>query len=246
MAESNDLSSPSYAQWLGELKDRVQQVQTKAAISVNRELLTFYWELGCEIIEKQKTANWGSGFLKQLSIDLSNAFPSLKGFSYRNIRLVRQWCHFYLEHSPNLATSCCQIKENSQPVENETPTELATACGQFRQQAVAKLPEFILESIISFPWGQNFAIISKCSSIKEALYYVRQTLTQGWSRSAYRTSLLDPSPLAASVTSNQKETPGPLTRKRSRKGSRGQRGKYIPAKVQGQTLFVHCSMSPSL
>ncbi|GHC62253.1 PDDEXK nuclease domain-containing protein [Roseibacillus persicicus] len=182
MAESNDLSSPSYAQWLGELKDRVQQVQTKAAISVNRELLTFYWELGCEIIEKQKSATWGSGFLKQLSIDLSNAFPSLKGFSYRNIRLVRQWCHFYLEHSPNLATSCCQIKENSQPVENETLTELATACGQFGQQAVAKLPESILESITSIPWGHNIAIISKCSSIEEALHYVRQTLTHGWSR----------------------------------------------------------------
>ena len=186
MAESNDLTTPTYTKWLGELKNRVQQVQTKAAVAVNQKLLSFYWELGCEIIEKQQTTTWGSGFLQQLSVDLSSAFPSTKGFSYRNIRYIRQWCQFYLENSSNLATACCQIENTSpeiaQTVDNKEPTNSATACGQIVQQAAAQISKSTLESITSIPWGHNIAIISKCSSIKEALYYVNQTITHGWSR----------------------------------------------------------------
>jgi predicted nuclease of restriction endonuclease-like (RecB) superfamily len=179
MAKNNDLTSPAYAQWIGKLKNRVQQVQSKAAVSVNRELLAFYWELGCDIVEKQKTATWGSGFLKQLSADLSSEFPQIRGFSYRNIRLVRQWCHFYLEHVPNLATSCCQIESAPESFDNKQVTNLAETRDQITKQPVA----LFLNDLLSIPWGHNIAIISKCSSIKEALYYVSQTLTHGWSRS---------------------------------------------------------------
>lgn len=182
MAESNDLTTPAYVQWLGELKSRVQQVQTKAAVSVNRELLTFYWELGCEIIEKQKTANWGSGFLQNLSQDLISEFPEMKGFSYRNLRRIRQWVIFYSSEETNLATACGQITKiesnSTEPTNNQSTTNLATSCGQITKQPVAPF----LSDLVSIPWGHNGVIISKCSSIKEALYYVRQTLTHGWSR----------------------------------------------------------------
>lgn len=214
MADNNELSSPSYANWLGGLKSRVQQVQTKAAVSVNRELLSFYWELGCDIIEKQRTATWGTGFLKRLSVDLSSELPDIKGFSYRNIRLIRQWCHFYLEHFPNLATSCCQIKNNTQSVENKQIENSIISDEAITQQAVAQLPESILESITSIPWGHNIAIISKCSSLKEALYYISQTLIR---------KNIGAILLGKDNASIKKETPGPLNRKRSRKGSRGQR-----------------------
>jgi len=85
----------AYSAWLKELKDRVRQVQIKAAVKVNSELLQFYWNLGQDIVEKQKNARWGSGFLKQLSMDLSSEFPDMKGFSERNIKYVRQWFLFY-------------------------------------------------------------------------------------------------------------------------------------------------------
>lgn len=186
MAENKELTSPAYVSWLGDLKDRVQQVQTKAAVSVNRELLTFYWELGCEIIEKQESTTWGSGFLKQLSSDLSSEFPDIRGFSLRNLKYIRQWCQFYIEHAPNSATGRCLIEKTPpktpQSADNKQLINLAATRAKIGQQAVAQLPESILESITSIPWGHNIAIISKCSSIKEALYYVRQTLTHGWSR----------------------------------------------------------------
>ena len=48
------------------------------------------------------------------------------------------------------------------------------AAAPIGQQAVAQLT--------AIPWGHNLAIISKCRSHAEALYYVQQTQAHGWSR----------------------------------------------------------------
>ncbi len=84
-----------YKDWLAELKRKVRNAQIKAALNVNVELLTFYWELGADLVEKQANTKWGDGFLFQLSQDLRAEFPEMKGFSERNLKYIRQWYLFY-------------------------------------------------------------------------------------------------------------------------------------------------------
>lgn len=134
-----------YKQWIAALKDKVKQSQLKAALAVNQQLLMFYWELGTEILEKQKSTTWGDGFTKQLSRDLVAEFPDMKGFSERNIKYIRQWVVFW------------------------------SGASQIGQQAVAQLTQI--------PWGHNLVIVSKCSSTDEGLYYIKNTVSYGWSRS---------------------------------------------------------------
>lgn len=88
-------SDSGYRDWLAQLKDKFRNVQVTAAVAVNREMLQFYWELGAEIVEKQKTASWGDRLLPQLSRDLSAEFPDIKGFSVSNLKYMRQWFLFY-------------------------------------------------------------------------------------------------------------------------------------------------------
>jgi predicted nuclease of restriction endonuclease-like (RecB) superfamily len=87
--------SSEYCQWLKELKGKVRTAQLKAATAVNTALLEFYWNLGADIVEKQKHSTWGSGFLKQVSEDLMHEFPDIKGFSYRNLTAIKKWYIFY-------------------------------------------------------------------------------------------------------------------------------------------------------
>ena len=75
-----------YLDWLSELKARIRTVQIKAAFSVSRELLSFYWDLRAEIVRKQKESSWGEGLIVQLSKDLVDEFPGVKGFSVSNLR----------------------------------------------------------------------------------------------------------------------------------------------------------------
>ena len=45
---------PDYAEFLESLKARVRQAQTQAMLSVNRELIRLYWEIGREIVQRQE------------------------------------------------------------------------------------------------------------------------------------------------------------------------------------------------
>ena len=96
---ASEITAPAdgYGPWLGELKARFRQVQLKAAVAVNSAMLQFYWELGADMVVKQKQFAWGSGFVSQLSADLVREFPGARGFSKRNLELVRQWHLFWLD-----------------------------------------------------------------------------------------------------------------------------------------------------
>lgn len=88
-----------YKKWLAELKQKIHTVQVKMVLTVNSEMLRFYWELGADMVRKQASSNWGDGFIKQLSADLMAEFSDIKGFSERNLKYIRQWYLFYSETS---------------------------------------------------------------------------------------------------------------------------------------------------
>lgn len=44
---------PDYGPWLLDLKARIQAAQLRAALSVNRELVLLYWQIGRDILVRQ-------------------------------------------------------------------------------------------------------------------------------------------------------------------------------------------------
>ncbi len=171
------LNTKEYKVWLKDLKQKVRQAQLKAAVKVNSALLEFYWELGGDIVEKQKNASWGSGFLKQLSKDLITEFPDMKGFSEANLSFIRRWflfycCNFYKKGSPSAKISSQAVTKLDK---NLSQGNFGTSCAEISKQIVQQLTQI--------PWGHNRVIISKCSDRKQALYYVQKTIKHGWSRS---------------------------------------------------------------
>ena len=100
-----------YKEWITDIKLRIRQSQIKAAVKINTELLKFYWYLGNGIVEKQKHAHWGDGFLKRLSKDLMTDFPDIKGFELRNLRRIKQWFLTYNQLDTIRAQLCpnCRI-----------------------------------------------------------------------------------------------------------------------------------------
>lgn len=91
----NFIQGNDYKDWLAKIKNKVRSAQIKAVIKVNIELLSFYWELGADIVSKQKKTKWGDGLLAQLSKDLTAEFPDMKGFSLSNLKYIKQWYLFY-------------------------------------------------------------------------------------------------------------------------------------------------------
>ena len=101
MAKNNiDLSvvlhdTSDYKDWLVELKERFYSHRLKASCATNGYLLDFYWKLGRDIEAKQYANTYGSGFYKNLSQDLKNEMPGVKGFSPINLRYMNKFFKLY-------------------------------------------------------------------------------------------------------------------------------------------------------
>ncbi len=87
----SDLSTPpkGYAEWLVDLKSRIQSAKIRAALAVNSELVILYWQIGKDILNRQESEGWGAKVIDRLAGDLRNEFPEMKGFSPRNLKYMR-------------------------------------------------------------------------------------------------------------------------------------------------------------
>lgn len=156
------IADDNYVKWLGEIKQRYQKSQIKAAVRVNHTMLEFYWSLGCDIVTLKAESNWGSGVLQQLSLDLKKLFPDETGFSYRNILYMKQWYSFYNEQIIKLHQLGAEIPKS---ITHQLGAEL-------------EMPA----NFAFVPWKHHVQIVSKCSSLDEALFYINQTIANNWSR----------------------------------------------------------------
>jgi predicted nuclease of restriction endonuclease-like (RecB) superfamily len=86
-----DLPAPpgGYDDFLRDLKDRIHTAQVRAALSVNRELVRLYWQIGRDITARQAEQGWGQAVIRRLAADLQSAFPGIEGFSPRNLERMR-------------------------------------------------------------------------------------------------------------------------------------------------------------
>jgi predicted nuclease of restriction endonuclease-like (RecB) superfamily len=84
-----DRTPTGYPQLLAEIKQRVQAAQVRAAVAVNRELVLLYWQIGRDILQRQREEGWGAKVIDRLASDLHAAFPEMRGFSSRNLKYVR-------------------------------------------------------------------------------------------------------------------------------------------------------------
>ena len=181
----NDIVKLSeYRDWLRDLKQQIKTGQIKAALSVNSQMIMLYWDMGCQIAEKQKKTKWGSGFIEQLSKDLREEFPEMTGFSRTNLFRMKRFYQFY---SPIIQ----QDKFVPQLV-GQLDNSSSKCMGQFVPQLVEQIQitdnqdettvKQLFSKLVLIPWGHNVSIIEKAKEINQALFYINKTIENNWSR----------------------------------------------------------------
>ncbi len=101
-----------YKDWLVELKERFYSHRLKASCATNGYLLDFYWKLGRDIEAKQYTNTYGSGFYKNLSQDLKNEMPGVKGFSPTNLKYMSYFYKLYAPLASKLSAAADDFTED--------------------------------------------------------------------------------------------------------------------------------------
>ena len=147
-----------YADWIKELSKRYRRSQVKAAVSVNSEMISFYWSLGRDIVAKDAENSYGSGFYKALSADLKKAIPNAKGFSPTNLKYMKYFFELF---------SADALPNRPQAVDDLAGTSAT----------------LVPAELLSLPWGHIRLLIDKCGGdADKALFYARKSVENNWSR----------------------------------------------------------------
>jgi len=92
------MDNKNYRVLLQEIKQRVYQAQYEALKSVNKELISLYWDIGGLIIRRQKEHGWGKAIVENLARDLQQEFPGIQGFSASGLWRMRTFCLTYRDN----------------------------------------------------------------------------------------------------------------------------------------------------
>lgn len=150
------LQFSKYQDLIVEIKNQILSSQQKAALSINKELILLYWNIGKMIFENQSLLEGRNNYIDQLSKDIKSEFPQISGFSRTNLFNIRKFYIFYSENSVQQLVGLNQIESI--------------------QQVVG------LERIVLIPWGHHVLILEKTKTKEEAFFYINETSKNNWSR----------------------------------------------------------------
>jgi predicted nuclease of restriction endonuclease-like (RecB) superfamily len=82
-----------YPQFLADVKARIAAARTRAVLAVNSELIKLYWEIGHEILDRERREGWGAKVIDRLAADLRRDFPEMTGLSRANLHHMRRFAN---------------------------------------------------------------------------------------------------------------------------------------------------------
>ena len=86
-----------------ELRDsivaRIKETRLRFVIQANAGMIELYWNIGNDILQRQKSEGWGAKVIDRLSADLKEEFPEMGGFSPRNLKYMRKFAENWHDHA---------------------------------------------------------------------------------------------------------------------------------------------------
>ncbi|MDR0566386.1 MAG: PDDEXK nuclease domain-containing protein [Prevotellaceae bacterium] len=164
-----------YKQWIAELSEKFRLSRLRASVQVNVEMLRFYWLLGRDIVELKAESKWGDGVIKAISQDLQKQLPEVKGLSETNIDYMKRFYSIYSQLHTISPQAVGKLEDGEKLISPQAVGELGSTDKYIRQ---------LEDDLFSIPWGHHRHIIDKFyQSPQKALFYVRKTRQNSWSRS---------------------------------------------------------------
>lgn len=158
----------NYLEFIRSLKQEIINSRYQAARLANREQLFLYYKTGKMLSEKVKAQKWGTKVLEQIAMDLQSNLPGLKGFSFTNLKKMRQFFEAYpdLEIRPS---ATAQMENTGLTEQQETGS------------LIRPLPTTQLEAFYSISFTHHILLLNRCKLAEERFFYLESAATQFWS-----------------------------------------------------------------
>ena len=70
---------------------RIKETRLRFVMQSNIGMIELYWNIGNDILQRQKSEGWGAGVIDRLSVDLKDEFPEMDGYSPRNLGNMKRF-----------------------------------------------------------------------------------------------------------------------------------------------------------
>lgn len=158
-----------YLEAVKALKDAITKSRYRAAQHVNKEVLYLNYAIGRFISINSRTAKWGSNAIKIISELLQKELPGLRGYSETNIKLMRLFYEGWED-----------VFENRQ-LSTDDFNRIIIKELEIRQMASDEFTKEDLELFLNVSLSNHSAILSKTTTIKERMFYIRRSAAEFWS-----------------------------------------------------------------
>ncbi|WP_211229790.1 PDDEXK nuclease domain-containing protein [Olivibacter sitiensis] len=160
--------------FIRELKNAILQSRYQAARLVNKKLIVLYFDIGKKISSNIKKMAWGSKVIDQISFELQKELPGLKGFSSGNIKKMRVFSEFWLNHLSIGSTVSNQLINPDEAINLTLPNLL-------QKEGQQLISENFANVFFSVSFSNHYLIASKTNSLYEAWFYLCKTASEFWS-----------------------------------------------------------------
>lgn len=168
----------NYREAVETIKGAILQAQYAAAKSANAQQLQLYFAVGGYPSHQSEVNAWGSGAIDTISEMLQRDLPGLRGFSGRNLRLMRT---FYREWSSHLVPA-----SNLEFASSELPNERTPIIWNLQ---LPKSSGCSFEDFFSIGFTHHRWIITHAKTLEERLFYIHKCAAEHLSVAALKRSI---------------------------------------------------------
>lgn len=171
-----------YTNFIQEVKEQIVRSRYVAARLVNREQLLLYFIIGKRLSEKVITEKWGAKVIEEIANDLQKELPGLKGFSFRNLKNMRQFADEYssLQILPLPTVEFGQLLTAQASIDSQNFTISQMATGLIGQMPSAQFEELTAELFFGVGFSHHTLLMNKCKVWNERLFYLQKSIENHW------------------------------------------------------------------
>ncbi|RNC64456.1 DUF1016 N-terminal domain-containing protein [Proteiniphilum sp. X52] len=178
--------SMNYTDVVRQIKTAILQSRYRAAALANRELLSLYYGIGEFVSKNSREGAWGTGAIDQISNQLQQELPGLRGFSAANIKNMRLFYEAWRDIiNRQLPTDDLPKADFEYIINRPSVTDdLQIKTDSLADATLLPTPNFAL---IGFT--HHYEIIKKTDLLDERLFYIDKCASEFWSVEKLKYSL---------------------------------------------------------
>ena len=155
------------------IKTAILQSQERAAKAVNQEQLALYFGIGRYISENTRNKNWGMGAIDNISKQLRQELPGLRGFGASNLKNMRLFYEAWQMIEPNSPIAIGEFGGEATENVEKSIERIDNQINIIRQLRLANLENFPLAEFLSISFTHHVRILENVKDTDERLFYIR-------------------------------------------------------------------------